>query len=66
MSADLEPQPVAVDASVAAKWFLRDESGLAEADQLLEACTLGSIILSAPQHVEAERSEEHTSELQSR
>jgi predicted nucleic acid-binding protein len=54
VSAGPEPQPVAVDASVVAKWFLRDETGLAEADRLFEARILGTITLIAPQHIESE------------
>lgn len=45
---------IVVDASVAAKWLLRDESSVAEADKLLDRYDAGALDLLAPQQIEIE------------
>ncbi len=43
-----------VDASVALKWYLRDEEYIPEADGLLEAHSSGTAILAAPHYIRYE------------
>jgi predicted nucleic acid-binding protein len=43
-----------VDASVAAKWLLRDEAHMAEADALLERCANRALTLYAPEQIDVE------------
>lgn len=43
-----------VDASVALKWYFRDEEFLTEADSLLEAFSLGAATLVAPSYIRYE------------
>jgi|SRR5579884_678810 len=43
-----------VDASVAAKWLLRDESDTAIADALLRRCDAGDLLFYAPEQIDVE------------
>ena len=47
-------RPLVIDASVAAKWLLRDEQHTKQADDLLHAWDEGSVLLLAPQQIEVE------------
>jgi predicted nucleic acid-binding protein len=47
-------EALVVDASVAAKWYLRDETDVEQADLLLTRFTTGELILVAPEQVRYE------------
>jgi predicted nucleic acid-binding protein len=47
-------QDLVIDASVAAKWLLRDEADVARADALLRRCDAGDVALFAPRQIEVE------------
>ena len=48
------PADLVVDASVAAKWLLRDEDDLASADALLVALDAGTAVAYAPRQIDVE------------
>jgi predicted nucleic acid-binding protein len=49
-----DPPALVIDASVAVKWLLRDEEGVAAADALHDEHVAGRLALAAPQQIEVE------------
>jgi predicted nucleic acid-binding protein len=47
-------EALVVDASVVAKWYLRDETDVEQADLLLTRFTTGELVLVAPEHIRYE------------
>jgi hypothetical protein len=47
-------EALVVDASVAAKWYLRDETDVEHADLLLTRFTTGELVLVAPEQIRYE------------
>jgi predicted nucleic acid-binding protein len=47
-------EALVVDASVAAKWYLRDETDVEQADLLLTRFSLGELVLVAPEQIRYE------------
>jgi predicted nucleic acid-binding protein len=47
-------EALVVDASVAAKWYLRDETDVEQADLLLTRFTTGELVLVAPEQIRYE------------
>jgi predicted nucleic acid-binding protein len=47
-------EALVVDASVAAKWYLRDETDVEQADLLLTRFTTGELVLAAPEQIRYE------------
>jgi predicted nucleic acid-binding protein len=47
-------EALVVDASVVAKWYLRDETDVAQADLLLSRFTTGELVLVAPEQIRYE------------